>query len=401
MDFTLTDEQEAIRDLAARILSEQLPPDRLRALEQEPVWFADGVWGQLASAGLLGICLPAVHGGGGFGLLEACLVAEQVGRTVAPVPYLSAIVGAGLPLARFGTAEQQARFLPGLAEGSITLTVALHEPGDVTIPAVPATQATATDGGWRLHGEKAFVVGADRAAAILVPAHIGETASAVFLVAPNAPGVSLIEERAVNGEPQWTVQLHGAEAGHDALLGAVEQGNEIVAWTRDRLAAAICAAQTGVCEEAVAITARYVTTREQFGSKLGTFQAVGHRVADAYIDTEAIRLTAQQAIWRLDAGLDAHDELMVAKYWAAEGAQRVVHAAQHLHGGIGVDLDYPIHRYFRWAKVLELLLGGASPSLLCLGASLVAAPGISTSAGRRPIDSSRASTEGFPRQGEN
>jgi len=97
-------------------------------------------------------------------------------------------------------------------------------------------------------------------------------------------------------------------------------------------------------------------------------------VADAYIDTEAIRLTAVQAIWRLSEGLEADDELMTAKFWAAEGAQRVVHAAQHLHGGIGVDLDYPIHRYFRWAKVLELTLGGATPSLQRLGASLAAQP---------------------------
>ncbi|MGH9276098.1 MAG: acyl-CoA dehydrogenase family protein, partial [Acidimicrobiales bacterium] len=168
--------------------------------------------------------------------------------------------------------------------------------------------------------------------------------------------------------------LAGVDVSAADLLGGVDQGAEVVGWIADRLMAAICATQTGVCEEAVAITARYVNSREQFGSKLGTFQAVGHRVADAYIDTEGIRLTALQAIWRLDAGLDAGDELMVAKFWAADGAQRVVHAAQHLHGGIGMDLDYPIHRYFRWAKVLELTLGGASPSLLRLGASLVAQP---------------------------
>ena len=135
-----------------------------------------------------------------------------------------------------------------------------------------------------------------------------------------------------------------------------------------------CAVVAGVCEGALRATAAYVTEREQFGAKLGTFQAVGHRVADAYIDTEAIRLTALQAIWRLDAGLDADEQLMTAKFWAADGAQRVVHAAQHLHGGIGMDLDYPIHRYFRWAKVLELQLGGATPSLLRLGASIVARP---------------------------
>lgn len=374
MDFTLNDEQEAIRDLASRILSEQLPPEQLRKLEEGGTWFADDVWSELAKAELLGICLPEVDGGGGFGLLEACLIAEQVGRTVAPVPYLSAIVGAGLPLSQFGTAEQRARFLPGLIAGTATLTVALHEARDVTVPAVPATKATRTTDGWELDGEKAFVVGADRAAAVLIPARTGERTSSVFLVDPRSEGVTLMTEEAVSGEPQWTVVLAGARVGDDDLLGGTDQGAEIVGWITDRLTAAICATQTGVCEEALAITARYVNTREQFGAKLGTFQAVGHRIADAYIDTEGIRLTALQAIWRLDAGHDARDELMVAKYWAAEGAQRVVHAAQHLHGGIGMDLDYPVHRYFRWAKVLELTLGGATPSLQRLGASLVAQP---------------------------
>lgn len=374
MDFTLTDEQEAIRDLAARILTEQLPPERLRALEAGPTWFADDVWAELAKAELLGICLPEADGGGGFGLLEACLIAEQVGRTVAPVPYLTGIVGAAMPLAHFGDPAQRARLLPGVIDGTTTLAVALHEPNDVVVPSIPATQASASSSGWRLDGEKSFVVGADRATAVLVPARTGETTSGVFLVEPEAPGVTLVADHAVNGEPQWHMHLHGVEVTADALVGSPDQGAEIVGWITDRLAAAICAAQTGVCEEALAITARYVTTREQFGSKLGTFQAVGHRVADAYIDTEGIRLTALQAAWRLDAGHDAHDELLVAKYWAAEAAQRVVHAAQHLHGGIGVDLDYPIHRYFRWAKVLELMLGGASPSLVRLGASLVAQP---------------------------
>jgi 3-oxocholest-4-en-26-oyl-CoA dehydrogenase beta subunit len=374
VDFTLTDEQEAIRDLAARILTEQLPPARLRTLEEGGAWFADDVWIELAKAGLLGICLPEEDGGGGFGLTEACLIAEQVGRTVAPIPYLPTIVGAGMPLARFGTDEQRARHLPGLIDGSSTVTVALHEAADVTVPVLPVTQASRTTGGWRLDGEKVVVVGADRATAILVPARTDETSSAVFLVDPRAPGVSLLPEEAVSGEPQWTVQLTAVEVDDGELLGGADQGGEIVGWITDRLMAAICAAQTGVCEEALAITARYVSTREQFGAKLGTFQAVGQRVADAYIDTEGIRLTALQAIWRLAAGLDAHDELMTAKYWAAEGAQRVVHAAQHLHGGIGVDLDYPIHRYFRWAKVLELTLGGATPSLRRLGASLVGRP---------------------------
>lgn len=374
MDFTLTDEQQAITELAHRILSEQLPPERLRALEQTEAWFADAVWTELGQADLLGIALPEADGGGGYGILEACLIAEQVGRTVAPVPYLSSIVGSALPLAQFGTDEQRKEHLPDVIAGVATLTLGLYEPNDVAVPLVPTTQATAEGERWRLDGEKSLVVGADRAAVILVPARTGEATSAVFLVRPTAGGVTLQRETAVTGEPQWTVRLDGVMVDGDAMLGGPQQGSEIVEWTSDRLAAAICATQTGVCEEALAITAKYVSEREQFGSKLGTFQAVAQRLADAYIDTEAIRLTAIQAIWRLSEGLDAHDELMTAKFWAADGGQRVVHAAQHLHGGIGMDLDYPIHRYFRWAKVLELTLGGASPSLLRLGASLAAQP---------------------------
>ena len=122
------------------------------------------------------------------------------------------------------------------------------------------------------------------------------------------------------------------------------------------------------------MTAEYTKTREQFDRPIATFQAVGQRAADAYIDTEAIRLTAWQAIWRLSEGLPATAEVAVAKFWAAEGGQRVVHAAQHLHGGMGVDRDYPLHRYFLWAKQLELTLGGATPQLLKLGAILAAEP---------------------------
>lgn len=374
MDFTLTEEQEAIRDLTARILTDRLPPDRLREIESSDEWFADDVWAELAKAELLGIVLPEIDGGGGYGIVEACLVAEQIGRAVAPLPYLSAIVGGAMPLARFGGEEQRSRLLPSVVDGSATLAPALYEPGDVVVPSQPRTQANAEADGWRLHGTKAFVVGADRAAALLVPARTSESTSAVFLVDPRSRGVSLERQVAVTGEPQWTVHLDGVAVASAHVLGTADQGAEIVTWTTDRLVAATCATQTGVCEEALAITARYVSEREQFGTKLGTFQAVGHRIADAYIDTEAIRLTALQAAWRLGEGLDATEELMIAKFWSAEGAQRVVHAAQHLHGGIGVDLDYPIHRYFRWAKVLELSLGGAGPSLRRLGASIAARP---------------------------
>ena len=131
MDFTLTDEQQAIADLAHRILSEQLPPERLRDLEQTEAWFADDVWAALGQADLLGIALPEADGGGGYGILEACLIAEQIGRTVAPVPYLSSIVASAMPLARFGSEAQRKQLLPDVIAGAATLSFALYEPTDV------------------------------------------------------------------------------------------------------------------------------------------------------------------------------------------------------------------------------------------------------------------------------
>ena len=228
--------------------------------------------------------------------------------------------------------------------------------------------------GWRLDGEKRSCRRPTGRPPILVPARTGEGGTGVFLVGPTAPGVSLERETAVTGEPQWTVRLHGVVIDGDALVGDSQQGDEIVEWITDRLAAAICATQIGVCEEALAITARYVSEREQFGAS----SARSRPSPSAWpTPTSTPRPFASPPCRPSGACRRASTpttSCMTAKFWAADGGQRVVHAAQHLHGGIGVDVDYPIHRYFRWAKVLELTLGGASPSLLRLGASLAAQP---------------------------
>jgi len=374
VDFSRSEAQQEIQALTARIVGDRLGPEALRERERRGEWFARDVWEELGRAGLLGLAVPEEDGGGGLGFVEACIVAEELGRAAAPLPYLPVVLGAGSVLARFGTDAQRAATLPGLARGDTLITVGLHEPVEVGLPVVPATRAVRGAGGWQLHGEKIVVSAAADSEAVLVAARTGETTSTVFLVPVASDGLRITTEAAMTGEPQATVVLEGVEVGDDAVVGGLDDGGTVTRFAEERLLAGGCATTSGVCAGALALTSAYVTSREQFGVRLGTFQAVGHRVADAYIDTEAVRLTAWQAIWRLDAGIDAHDELMTAKFWAADGGQRVVHAAQHLHGGIGVDLDYPVHRYFRWAKVLELLLGGATPSLRRLGASLVSAP---------------------------
>ncbi len=372
MDFALSDEQTAVRDLAARILGEHLTPERLRELEAGDDWFAADTWAELAKADLLGLCLPEAHGGGGYGFFELALLCEQVGRAVAPLPFVATLVLGALPLAEFGTADQQAALLPGVVAGDVILTAALSEGGDGLPPAVPATTAVADGAGWRLSGVKQLVPAAHLAARVLVPARTGDGTSTVFLVDPTAPGVTLARNLGPHLEPLATLTLEGVVVGAGDVVGPIDGGAAVVAWTTDRAVAALCAVQAGVCEAALRITAAYVSERKQFDAPIATFQAVAQRAADAYIDTEAVRLTAHQAAWRLAQDLPGGEELAIAKFWAAEGAHRVVHAAQHLHGGIGVDADYPVHRTFRWAKHVELSFGGGTTHLRRLGAQLAA-----------------------------
>jgi alkylation response protein AidB-like acyl-CoA dehydrogenase len=372
MDLSLSEDQQSISDLAGRIFTEKLTPQRLRDIETDPAgrWFADDVWNELAKADLLGVCLPESVGGGGYGFMEACLILEQQGRAVAPLPLLATLVLAALPIARFGSSEQQQQLLPGVIDGSAILTAALYEAGEYIVPRVPATTATPDGNGWRLDGEKILVPAAHLAAKVLVPARTNGSVG-VFLVDPSGDGVELERNESINDEPVYLLRLTGA-AGE--ALGDPQQGDEIVDWITARAIAALCSIQAGVCEGALRLTASYVSEREQFGSKIGTFQAVAQRSADAYIDTEGIRLTAIQAAWRLSEELPSSDEVHIAKFWASFGGDRVVHAAQHLHGGVGMDLDYPVHRYFRWSKVNELMLGTATEHLRLLGERIAAAP---------------------------
>src|SRR5262249_23811767 len=191
-----------------------------------------------------------------------------------------------------------------------------------------------------------------------------------FLVEPSGRGVTLERQVATNREPQARLTLDGASVAGDAILGDPEGGQSIVEWLVDRALLGLCALELGVVERALRITAQYTSERRQFDRPIGSFQAVQQRAADAWIDVEAIRLTTWQSMWRLDAGLPARDEIRMAKFWASEAGPRIVYTAQHLHGGIGVDVDYPIHRYYLWSKTIELTLGSAPRQLAALGEAL-------------------------------
>ena len=374
MDFSFSEEQEAVRELADRIFTDLSTQERLREMETDPTSdrFDAKLWSELASAGLLGISLPEDVGGAGLDFLETGLLAEAAGRTAAYVPVVECLAAAAPAVARFGTDGQRQQWLPGVVAGDTVLTTALVELGGT--PASPALVAEPDGDGWTLSGVKACVPSGTFADAVLVPARIEPAGVAVFVVPLKAAGVTIEHQTANNGQPEGLLTLTGVRVGADGLLGSVEDGPAVVEWLVQRSTTALALAQAGAAAASLALVAEYTKNREQFGKPIATFQAVGQRAADAYVDAEAIRLTAWQAAWRLAEGLPADKEIAVAKFWAADGGQRVVHAAVHLHGGVGVDREYPLHRFFLNTKHIELTLGGATDQLLRLGATLAVEP---------------------------
>ena len=369
MDLSFSEEQRALRDLVRKILEAEVTPGRLREVEAGPEWFDRALWSELGRAGLLGICVPEEHGGSGGGVLEACILLEEIGRTVAPIPAWPTLVLGALPVAQFGTDDQWRRLLPGVSAGDAVLTAALAEPREDD-PAPVLVEAERDGSSWLLTGSVPMVPAAHVAARILVPARTAAGEAGIFLADPSADDVSTVRQETTTGEPRFELTLAGTSVDGSDLLVEPGADDAAVRWLVERATVGLCATAVGLAERALEMTAEYTTGREQFGRPLASFQAVQQRAADAYIDVQAMRWTMWEAAWRLSEGLPAAEHVAVAKFWAAEGGQRVLAAAQHLHGGIGVDVEYPLYRYTRWAKLTELTLGGAGRHLARLGTEL-------------------------------
>jgi alkylation response protein AidB-like acyl-CoA dehydrogenase len=369
MDFTFTPEQDDAGELAAQILRDRATNERMKAVESDGSRFDRDLWTALGSAGLLGLAVPEEYDGFGMGLVELCRVLVEVGRTVAPVPLAAHGPTARL-LAEHGSDAQKQQWLPGAVSGATVLTSAVAEERSFA-PGQPTTTATPSDEGHTLTGSKAVVQAGPYADAFLVPAST-PTGVGVFLVLPSDAGVTVTAQTFSDRDAVARVDLDDVALGPDRLVGPAD--GSVDRRLRHLLLLAGSAEQLGICEGALALTASYAKTREQFGRPIGTFQAVSQRLADGYIDTLAQRLALWQAAWRLDEGLPADTEVAVAKLWAADAGHRIAHTTVHVHGGVGIDLDGEAHRYFTSAKRYEFLHGGATEQALHIGRTLAAEP---------------------------
>lgn len=347
MDFTPSEEQAAAQGLAARIFGDLSTHDRLVAAGSGT---DAGLWKEICAAGLPGAAEET-------GLLGLVLLAEEQGRTTAQVPFVASCVYGLLAVAEHGTDEQRERLLPPFRDGTAVAVGAFPAGGTVRAEAVTGPDAEA---GGRLHGSVPLVPWLRDATHVLVAA----ADRSLWIVRTAGPGV--VAESVETTAP-WSagrLVLDGAPAERLGGSGAYE---EVLATART----AFAGVQAGVCAGSLARAVEHTGAREQFGRPLSTNQAVLLRAADAYMDTEAIRVTAYEAAWRHDEGLPYAEQALTSAWWASEAGRRVVHAGQHLHGGTGADLDHPVHRHFLWGRQLDAHLGGSGTVLQELGELLV------------------------------
>jgi alkylation response protein AidB-like acyl-CoA dehydrogenase len=371
MDFTLDETQQAVIRVAAEVLDHaRKPGDQAgsgadaQAAEEEKA-----LWKDLARAGLLSLALPTDLGGDGLGVLEVATALTEIGRRAALVPALATLALGVLPVVRWGDSDAARALLDGVGSGDTILTAAIREPSDVT-PLAPATTATldgeAETGPFgTVSGVKVGVPYGAEADWILVPVGIESRGTGIVVVAKSADGVAWQRTHSAAGQPEYTMVLEQAPVSY--VLGAGTGGRALVDLYRLGIAGACCLAD-GALAGALDLTKQYVASRKQFGRPLATFQAVAGQVSDVYIASRTLHLAALSACWRLETGREVGRDLDVAAYWLAAQAPAALRTCHHLHGGIGMDVTYPLPRYSSLVKDLVRFVGGAEYRLDRLGA---------------------------------
>jgi len=374
VDFALGETQQAVAGLAARVLDQGGSPGATGARGADESSYDSALWKELGQAGLLSLALPAWLGGDGLGVLDTATALTEVGRRAAPVPALATLVLGVLPVVRWGDRDLQQALLAGVAAGDTVLTAAVREPSD-PMPAVPATTAKVRDGAGAAlsHGEgtvSGVKIGVPYAAAadwILVPASFAGGGTGIVIVDPSDAGVFLTPGHSSGAAPEYTLRLDAAPVRH--VLAAGGPGRAVADLYQLAIAGACCLAD-GALAAALALTTAHVRSREQFGRPLAAFQAVAQQIADVYIVSRTLHLATLSACWRLEAGREAGEDLDVAAYWLATRAPAALRACHHLHGGMGMDVSYPLHRYSSVVRDLVRFVGGADYRLGRLGAGV-------------------------------
>lgn len=357
MYFSFGEEHSQLREAVRDFLADKSPETEVRRLMETGEGYDPAVWRQMATQlGLQGLIIPEEHGGAGFGYVELLVVLEEMGRSLLCAPYFSTVALAANLLLALGDKEAQAECLPGIADGSLTATVALAEAsGRWDEEGITATATEAGDGGWTLSGEKTYVLDGHTAGLILVAARTPGGIS-VFAVDPAAAGTEATPLKVMDlTRKQAKLAFDGAQA---RLVGPEGAAWPAISKTLDLAAVALAAEQAGGAQQVLDTAVAYAKERVQYGRAIGSFQAVKHKCAELLVEVESAKSAAYYAAW---AAAEGSDELpVVASLAKSLCSEAYFHAAQEniqIHGGIGFTWEHSAHLYFKRAKSSELLFG--------------------------------------------
>ncbi|MGZ4658529.1 MAG: acyl-CoA dehydrogenase family protein [Blastococcus sp.] len=349
-DSEQNDLREAVRGLLARAYSDS---EQRRAVVKAEPGFDEKTWSRLAEMGLLGLPFAEEDGGMGAGPVEVAIVAEEIGRVLAPEPFIETVVLAGGLVAAVGTAEQKGELLGGISEGTTIAVFAHAEPGTRWSPSAEGVTATRTGDGWTLSGVKEPVPSGARADVLVVSAVV-DGGTALFLVRGDAAGLTRTGYRTNDGTRAANVRLDGTPA---ELLGG--DGDRTAAIERALAEARIAYGHEaiGAMDTALRTTAEYLKTRKQFGVTLNKFQALTFRAADMYVSLELARSIALWASMVIEADGDVVTAADRARLQISRASRHIGKEAIQLHGGIGVTEEYSASHYFKRLTAIEILFG--------------------------------------------
>jgi alkylation response protein AidB-like acyl-CoA dehydrogenase len=367
MALVLTEEQTLLRDSARGLISDKAPVAHLRQLRdaKDETGFSRDLWKTFAEMGFSGLLVPEDFGGSGLGCVEAGIVMEEIGRTLMPSPFLATSVLAASALSRGGSAAQKSEYLPKISAGALLAALAIDE-GAKHRPLQTKMQAVRSGNGFKLSGDKAFVVDGHTAGLLIVAARTAGSAGeakglTLFLVNPKAKGIATERTVMVDAHNAARVEFDNVEVDADSVLGEVDQGGALLEGVLNVGRGAVASEMVGLGEEVFGRTVAYLKERKQFGKAIGEFQALQHRAAQLYIDIEITRAAVLKALQALDADLDnAGAVVSVAKARAGTTATLAVQEGVQMHGGMGMTDQFDIGFFMKRARVCQELFGDSN-----------------------------------------
>ncbi len=368
MQFTLTEEQQLLQQSAAAFVRDHSSLKRIRALRdsRDSDGFSRDLWKQMADLGWLGIIFPADIGGLGLGLRDVAVILEELGKGLMPEPFISTVLLGGQAVLHGGNAAQRRAILPPLIAGDLLLALAYQEPDSRYDPTYVTTRAERGGRGWRLNGEKRFVLDAHVADRLIVSARTSGQAGdragiTLFLLDAHAPGIAVTRQGMVDSRNAGNVKLNGVVAEAADVLGELDEGAALLERVIDRATVGLCAEMLGAMTQAFTTTIDYLKTRRQFGVPIGSFQALKHRAAKMFIEVELARSALVAAAAAADEDhAKLADIISVAKARCADAFILVGNESIQMHGGIGMTDEHDIGFYLKRARVAEMTFGDAA-----------------------------------------